>query len=276
MGRSEGLAGPVVLIRGAGEIGSGVGWALARVGYRVIMTDVEKPLMVRWPVSFGTALAEGRWAVEGVHARRVLLADECLEVWQKGEVPVLVDPELAQLAELQPRVLIDAILAKRNLGTTRNMAPLTMGLGPGFTAGQDVDLVVETNRGHDLGRVIDQGAAEPNTGIPGNTAGYTRERVVYSHSAGVFRSLRPMGDDVLPGDVLGEIQGSQGVETVLAPLAGTLRGLLRTGTPVGAEVKVGDIDPRGQKAYCTTISEKARAVGGGVLLGILAWERTQN
>lgn len=269
------LAGPVVLIRGAGELGSGVGWVLARAGYRVVMTEVERPLMVRWPVSFGTVMAEGHWSVEGIQARKVQEAGECGKAWENGEIPVLMDPNLEQLAKLGADVLIDAILAKRNTGTKRNMAPLTIGLGPGFTAGEDVDLVVETNRGHNLGRVIYQGAAEPNTGIPGNTAGYTRERVIYSRTAGVFKALRLIGDDVTQGDILAEIRGNAGVETILSPLTGTLRGLLRAETPVGANVKVGDIDPRGQKEYCTTISEKARAVGGGVLLGILEWEGDQ-
>nr|WP_240986732.1 selenium-dependent molybdenum cofactor biosynthesis protein YqeB [Acididesulfobacillus acetoxydans] len=263
----------IVLIRGAGELGSGVGWVLTRAGYRVVMTEVEKPLMVRWPVSFGTVMAEGYWQVEGVAGRRIEQAAQCEEAWKRGEIPVLADPELRQLSQLRPDVLVDAILAKRNTGTKRNMASLTIGLGPGFTAGEDVDQVVETNRGHNLGRVIHQGPAEANTGIPGNTAGYTWERVLYSGTAGVFKALRSIGDAVNEGDVLAEIRGISGAESILSPLSGTLRGLLRTGTPVGAHVKVGDVDPRGRKEYCTTISDKARSVGGGVLLAILEWER---
>ncbi|KLU60822.1 hypothetical protein CEB3_c27950 [Peptococcaceae bacterium CEB3] len=263
----------IVLIRGAGELGSGVGWVLTRAGYRVVMTEVEKPLMVRWPVSFGTVMAEGYWRVEGIGGRRIEQAAECGEAWKRGEIPVLVDPDLRSLSQLRPDVLVDAILAKRNTGTKREMAPLTIGLGPGFTAGVDVDRVVETNRGHNLGRVIYQGPAEANTGIPGNTAGYTWERVLYSAAAGVFKALRSIGDAVSQGDVLAEIRGISGVERITSPLDGTLRGLLRTETPVGAHVKVGDVDPRGRKEYCTTISDKARSVGGGVLLAILDWER---
>jgi len=261
------LTGSIVLVRGAGEQASGVGWALAKAGFRVLMTEVEQPLMVRWPVSFGTAVEEGKWSVEGLVARRVSSPEECPNVWGNGEIPILIDPDLNVLDLWQPEVLVDAILAKRNLGTQRQMAPLTIGLGPGFTAGEDVHLVIETNRGHDLGRIIASGTAEPNTGIPGNIAGYSRERVIYSPQAGVFRAQRQIGEKVAAGDVLGTIEGLN--TPVLSPLDGVLRGLLRSGVRVGQQVKVGDIDPRGKVEYCWTISEKARAIGAAVVLSIL-------
>lgn len=263
------LNGPVVLVRGAGEQASGVGWVLAKAGFRVVMTEVAEPLMVRWPVAFGTAVAEGRWQVEGVAAVRIEDPRECLAVWQAGEIPVLIDPEMRRLPELNPLILVDAILAKRNLGTKRYMAPLTIGLGPGFTAGLDVDVVVETNRGHDLGRLIYKGNAQPNTGIPGEVCGLTRERVLYTSKAGVFRAKRGIGEQVAAGDSLGEIDDGGQSEEALAPCSGVLRGLLRTNTPVTERVKLGDVDPRGQVEVCWTISEKARALGGAVLLGIL-------
>jgi len=260
---------PVVLVRGAGEQASGVGWALAKAGFRVVMTEVAKPLMVRWPVCFGTAVAEGKWQVEGIPARHVKDPKACEGAWSAGEIPVLIDPDLEGLLVLNPLVLVDAIMAKRNIGTKLGMAPRTIGLGPGFTAGIDVDVVVETNRGHHLGRLIYSGAAQPNTGIPGVIAGFSKERVVYSPKAGLFKAKRAIGEQVLAGDCLGTIDDGLQVEDVFSSINGVLRGLLRTDTPVAALVKIGDVDPRGHEEYCWTISEKARALGTAVLLGIL-------
>ena len=263
------MKGPVVLVRGAGEQASGVGWVLAKAGFRVVMTEVAEPLMVRWPVCFGTAVSEGRWEVEGVPAICVDNPMECETAWQAGAIPVLVDPELEGLSLLNPLVLVDAIMAKRNLGTKRNMARKTFGLGPGFSAGIDVDVVVETNRGHDLARLIYEGAAQPNTGIPGEVAGVSSDRVLYSPKAGIFRSKRIIGEKVSAGDCLGEIDDGIHSEEVISSCTGVLRGLLRTDTYVAEHVKIGDIDPRGHEEYCWTITEKARALGGAVLLGIM-------
>ncbi|MDP4126926.1 MAG: selenium-dependent molybdenum cofactor biosynthesis protein YqeB [Bacillota bacterium] len=263
------LKGPVVVVRGAGEQASGVGWALAKAGFRVLMTEVAQPLMVRWPVSFGTAVAEGKWQVEGITARLVEGPKSCESAWSAGEIPVLIDPNLQGLSVLKPSVLVDAIMAKRNLGTQKGMAPRTIGLGPGFTAGIDVDVVVETNRGHNLGRLIYSGAAEPNTGVPGVIAGFSKERVIYSSKAGVFKAKRSIGEQVLAGDCLGIIDDGVRSEEVSSSINGVLRGLLRTDTPVAAAVKIGDVDPRGHEEYCWTISEKARALGTAVLLGIM-------
>jgi xanthine dehydrogenase accessory factor len=263
------MNGPVVLVRGAGEQASGVGWVLAKAGFRVVMTEVAEPLMVRWPVCFGTAVSEARWQVEGVPASRVEDPRECEAVWQAGEIPVLIDQELEGLTLLNPLVLVDAIMAKRNMGTKRSMALRTFGLGPGFTAGVDVDVVVETNRGHHLGRLIYDGAAQPNTGVPGEIGGLSRERVIYSSKAGIFRAKRSIGEQVSVGDCLGEIVNGIQTAKVVSSINGVLRGLLRTETSVSAQVKIGDVDPRGHEEYCWTITEKARALGGAVLLGIL-------
>ncbi len=263
------MNGPVVLVRGAGEQASGVGWTLARAGFKVLMTEVAKPLMVRWPVCFGTAVAEGKWQVAGISACRVEDPIDCEGAWIAGEIPVLVDPDLEWLPVLNPAVMVDAIMAKRNLGTKRSMALRTIGLGPGFTAGVDVDLVVETNRGHYLGQLIYSGAAQANTGIPGEIIGSSRERVIYSSKAGVFKAKRAIGEQVLAGDCLGEIDDGIQTAKVCSAIDGVLRGLLRTDTPVAAYVKIGDVDPRKQAEYCWTISEKARALGSAVLLGIL-------
>ncbi|OLN32689.1 selenium-dependent molybdenum cofactor biosynthesis protein YqeB [Desulfosporosinus metallidurans] len=270
------MNGPVVLVRGAGEQASGVGWALAKAGFRVVMTEVAKPLMVRWPVCFGTAVAEGKWQVEGIPARRVEDSKACEGAWSAGEIPVLVDPDLKGLPVLNPSVLVDAIMAKRNLGTRQGMASRTIGLGPGFTAGTDVDVVVETNRGHHLGRLIYSGAAEPNTGIPGVIAGFSKERVIYSPKAGLFKAKRAIGEQVLAGDCLGTVDDGVRAEDVFSSINGVLRGLLRTDTPVAALVKIGDVDPRGHEEYCWTISEKARAIGTAVLLGIMELEQRPN
>jgi len=263
------MKGPVVLVRGAGEQASGVGWALAKAGFKVVMTEVAMPLMIRWPVCFGTAVAEGRWEVQGIPACRVEHPVDCEAAWLAGEIPILVDPQLEGLPVLKPVVLIDAIMAKRNLGTTRNMALRTIGLGPGFTAGVDVDVVVETNRGHYLGKLIYSGAAQPNTGIPGEIQGSSRERVIYSPRAGIFKAKRAIGEQVSVGDCLGEIEDGLQTTKVCSSISGVLRGLLRTETSVAACVKIGDVDPRAHADYCWTISEKARALGSAVLLCIL-------
>jgi len=265
------MTGPVVLIRGGGEQASGAAWTLTTAGFRVVMTEIAQPLMVRWPVSFGTAASEGVWEVEGVRAVRVD-PSTCPEVWSRREIPLVVDPDLACLRELKPLVVVDAVMAKRNIGTQKTMAPLTIGLGPGFTAGTDVHVVVETNRGHNLGRLIHIGSAEPNTGIPGDVAGYTFDRVVYSPVAGEFIPRQEIGTCVRTGDVIGEICCGGRTVPVFAAIDGVVRGLLRKGTWVQAQVKIGDIDPRARREYCYTISDKARSIGGAVLLAILSWQ----
>lgn len=260
----KGLDGPLVLVRGAGELATGVGWALFKAGYRVVHTEIQSPLMVRWPVCFGTAVWEQTWEVEGIRARLVKSATQLKDVWQAGELPVLVDPELGLLTEIKPSVLIDAIMAKRNLGTNRAMAPFTVGLGPGFRAGTDVDVVIETNRGHDLARLINNGEAEPNTGIPGEIGGVAADRVIYSPQAGIFKAKGKIGDRVAAGQTVGTLADQE----VKASIPGVLRGLLCDGTYVQNRVKIGDVDPRGRVENCWTISEKARAIGMAALLAL--------
>jgi xanthine dehydrogenase accessory factor len=216
-------------------------------------------------VSFASAVYEGSITVEGVTARLVRSAGEALEVARSGDVAVLVDPDAREALTLRPEVLVDAIMAKRNLGTRADDAAIVIGLGPGFVAGGDVHLVVETARGHNLGRVIAVGSAEPDTGMPGSILGYARERVLWSPADGVFLGLRRIGEPVRVGDGVARV----GDALVYAGVGGVLRGLLHDGLTVRAGEKVGDVDPRGVPEYCTTISDKARAVAGGVLEGIL-------
>jgi xanthine dehydrogenase accessory factor len=255
-----------VVLRGAGEMASGVAWRLYRANIRrLVMLEVPAPLAVRRNVSFCEALHQGWQTVEGVQAVKAADIGGVPRAWKTGQIPLLVDPEARLISQLAPDVLVDATLAKRNLGTRMKDAPLVIGLGPGFSAGRDVHCVVETNRGHNLGRVIAAGAAEADTGVPGTVAGYSAERLLRAPATGVFSTRHRIGDRVQSGEVVGSVAGV----AVTARLDGILRGLIRPGTPVSAGLKLGDVDPRGEGSYCHTISDKARAVAGGVLEAIL-------
>ncbi len=254
-----------VLVRGAGEMASGIAHRLFRSHLRVALTEIAHPLAVRRKVSFCEAVWDGAAEVEGVRSGRVESARDFDRVLDAGELPVLVDPGLACLEAWQPHALLDATVAKRNLGTHRDMAELVVGFGPGFTAGVDVDLVVETNRGHDLGRLIFAGSAEPNTGTPGSTLGYAEERVLRCPRDGTFEALAEIGDPVEPGQPVARVGG----EELRAEIGGALRGLLRPGLAVTRGLKAGDVDPRGLREHCFTISEKARALGGSALEALL-------
>ncbi|GAB4264144.1 MAG: selenium-dependent molybdenum cofactor biosynthesis protein YqeB [Deferrisomatales bacterium] len=254
-----------VLVRGAGEMASGIAHRLVRSHLRVALTEIPRPVAVRRAVSFCEAVWDGTCEVEGIRGRRVDDPGELDGVIEAGEVPVLVDPDLACVASWRPQVLLDATLAKRNLGIHRDLAELVVGFGPGFTAGVDVDVVVETNRGHDLGRLLFEGPAEPNTGVPGSTAGYTVERVLRAPCDGVFEARAAIGDPVAAGQPVARVAGRE----IRAAIPGVLRGLLRDGLPVTRGLKAGDVDPRGERRYCFTISEKARALGGSALEAIL-------
>jgi len=221
---------------------------------------------VRRTICFSEAVYDGEKEVEGVWAKLIATQDEIHSVWEEEKIPVLIDPDSRQTCDfLKPDVVVDAILAKRNLGTRSDDAPLVIGLGPGFIAGKDVQVVIETNRGHHLGRVILQGEAEPDTGIPGEIGGYSVERVLRTMKKGIFGSTKSIGDPVSKGTVVAVVDDFP----VIAQISGMIRGLLRDGVEVRRGTKVGDIDPRGKKEYCFTISEKARAIGGGVLEAIL-------
>jgi xanthine dehydrogenase accessory factor len=259
--RRDGL----VVLRGAGDIATGVALRLARCGYRIVMLEAAQPTVIRRSVAFAQAVFDGAATVEGLTARLVTSAQEALDVVDRGEIAVLVDPAAESLGTLRPGYLIDAILAKKNLGTRKDMAPITIALGPGFTAGEDCDAVIETNRGHRLGRVIFSGAAQPNTGIPGEIAGQSDQRVIRAPCAGTFHSRAKLGDLVQAGAVLAQIDDTP----VTAALTGKLRGLLQDGLPVSAGFKIGDVDPRGAQADHLSASDKALAIGGGVLEAML-------
>ncbi|CAJ1828724.1 selenium-dependent molybdenum cofactor biosynthesis protein YqeB [Aeromonas veronii] len=251
----------LVVMRGSGDIATGVALRLHNAGFKVVMLDLDKPTVIRRTVAFAQGMFDGETCVEGVRAKRVESVEQAFEQLDRGVIPLLVDPDCATLAELKPRYLVDAILAKQNLGTHKEMAPITVALGPGFEAGRDCDAVIETNRGHHLGRVIYQGPAQPNTGIPGVIEGHSARRVVRAPAPGVMKSLIKLGDLVQEGDVIAHV----GDTPIIAPLSGMVRGLLSDGIEVPVGFKIGDIDPRGERADATTVSDKARAIGGAVL-----------
>lgn len=257
---------PVILVKGAGEMASATAWRLYMAHMRrICMLDLDDPLCVRRQVSFCAALESGEAEVEGVRAVAVRNRDEIEAAWNKQVIPVVRISDWGRIGDLAPDVLIDAILAKRNLGTRKDQAGLVIAFGPGFTASVDCHLVVETNRGHDLGRIITSGSAAPNTSIPGEIAGHTVERVLRAPTAGRFESRRAIGDRVRKDDVVGLVAG----HPVSAGLDGVLRGLIRGGTVVTHGMKVGDIDPRGNPQHCQTLSDKARAIAGAALEGVM-------
>lgn len=257
---------PVVLIKGAGEMASACAWRLHRANIRrICMTDLATPLCVRRRVAFCPALEEGSAAVEGVEALAAASASAVEAAWAQGRIAVVEAGVWDRMTDIEPDVVVDAILAKRNTGTTLGDAPTVIALGPGFEAGWDCHMVIETDRGHDLGRIITEGAAAPNTGIPGAIAGVSAGRVVRAPAAGTFRARRAIGDVVAAGDVLGDVDGAE----VVAGVAGVVRGLIRDGTPVGGGLKLGDVDPRADPGHCTTISDKARAIAGSVLEAVM-------
>lgn len=255
-----------VLIRGAGELATGVAHCLFRSGFPVCLTEISDPLAVRRSVSFCEAVYDGAMTVEGVTAVKVGSPEEIGGAWEKGEIPLLIDPDNKVKDVLRPHVVVDAILAKRNIGTEICDAPLVLGLGPGFTANQDVHVVIETNRGHDLGRLIFQGQAEPDTGVPGVIGGYGIERILRTPQAGIFHAVKMIGDAVANGEVVARVDGAP----MHAQINGVVRGLLRDGMIVSTNLKAGDVDPRGKREACFTISDKAQALGGAVLEAILS------
>lgn len=255
----------LVLIRGAGDLATGTALRLHRAGLSVVMTDLPHPTAIRRTVCFSEAIVHGRCTVEGVTAVSIFSPDEAAAVLEAGQIPVLADPEGRSIAALHPDAVADIILAKRNLGTKITDAPIVVAAGPGFTAGVDCHAVVETMRGHYLGRVIYEGSAQPNTGIPGRIGGFSGERVLRAPADGIFRSTRAIGDTVSEGDTVGAVEGVPMVCTI----SGVLRGLLADGTPVHRGMKAGDVDPRCAIDHCCCASDKALAVGGGVLEAIL-------
>ncbi len=257
----------LAVVKGAGDLATGAAFRLFRCGLGVIMTEIEQPTVVRRTVAFAEAVYSGSAVVEGVEARFARSADQALELLDRKIVPVLVDPGAVVVRRVCPTVVVDAIMAKRNLGTAISDAPLVIGLGPGFTAGVDVHAVVETMRGHGLGRVIYSGSAAPDTGVPGAVMGYTDERLLRAPADGVVHSCRPIGDLVEKGDPVAIVEGIP----VKAGLSGMVRGMIRPGLRVRRGTKIGDIDPAGRKDHCCTISDKALAVAGGVLEAVFSF-----
>ncbi len=256
-----------LIVRGGGDLASGVIHRLHRCGYQVLVLECGKPSAIRRKVSFGEAVYDGISRVEGITGRLISQIDEYQKVWDAGEIPVLVDESGEAAKELKPDAMIDAILAKKNLGTTREMAPLTVALGPGFEAGKDVDFVVETQRGHDLARIISEGPAAPNTGVPGVIAGYGKERVIHAPAAGIMHNRSRIGDIVEKDQIIAMV----GETPVRASLTGVLRGIIRDGYKVPEGMKIADIDPRKeQKKNCNTISDKARCIAGSVVEVLMA------
>ena len=251
-----------IIVRGGGDLASGTIHRLYRCGYRVLILECDRPTAIRRMVSFGEAVYDKEAFVEGVLSRKINSIEECQEVWDAGEIPLLVDPECRILEKCRPEALIDAILAKKNLGTSRDMARLTIALGPGFEAGEDTDYVVETMRGHDLGRIIEEGSAIPNTGIPGMVGGVSKERVIHSPGDGNIHCVTKIADIVEKGQTLAYV----GDLPVRAFITGVLRGIIRDGFYVYKGMKIADIDPRKEeKKNCFTISDKARCIAGSVV-----------
>ena len=256
-----------ILIRGAGDLATGIAAELWERGHQILMTDVAIPLTVRREVAFSRAVYEEHAVVEGMEAVLVENFEEAETIMATRKIAVMVDEKAEVRKEYLPDVLVDGIMAKKNLGTSRDMAPLTVGLGPGFTAGEDVDYVIETMRGHNLGRIIKKGSALPNTGVPGLIAGIGKERVIHSPAAGNMKNICQIADLVEKDQVIAMV----GDTPVKATISGVIRGLIRDGYPVFEGMKIADIDPRAeQKKNCFTISDKARCIAGGVLEVLLS------
>jgi xanthine dehydrogenase accessory factor len=254
-----------VIIKGAGDLASGVAHRLWMSGFKLLMLELPEPLVVRRTVAFASAVFDGEVILEGVKARICSETDQLENYWNEGVIPLFVDPLGTMIERVSPHVLIDAVMAKRNTGTSCNDAPVVIGLGPGFYAGRDVHAVIETKRGHDLGRAIYSGAAEADTGVPGEIGGFSAQRLLRAPSAGTVLPLVKIGELVRQGQTVANIEG----KPVIAEISGVVRGMIYPGLAVKKGTKIGDIDPRGQGVDCHTVSDKARAVAGGVLEAIL-------
>ncbi len=264
---------PLIVVRGAGDIATGTIQKLMRAGFSVIATEISKPSAIRRYVALSEAVYEKSWTVEDITAVHVNSISEAWIAVENGKVPIIVDPNCNILHEVKPIAVVDAILAKKNLGMKKSIAPITIALGPGFVAGVDADLVIETMRGHNLGRIIVEGSAMPNTGIPGIIGGFGKEREIHAPSTGIIYNIKKIGDIVTKGETIATIDG----QPVLASLDGILRGLIRNGYEVRKGFKIADIDPRKEvKSNCFTISDKARCIGGSVLEGILMLHNRYN
>ena len=272
----------LIICRGGGDLATGIVHRLFRAGFPVLVLETDSPAAIRRQVSFSEAVYDETATVEGVTAERIASADRAAvdHVLEAGRVPLLVDPEGSSIPLLKPDIVVDAIIAKKNLGTAKEMAPLVIGVGPGFTAGEDVDLVVESMRGHNLARIFTTGSALPNTGIPGNIGGFTKERVLHAEAAGYMKNIRKIGDIVEKGEEIARIYEkmtedgtfSGSYVSVEASISGIIRGLIREGYHFQKGFKIADIDPReSELANCFTISDKARNIGGSVLEAVCGY-----
>jgi xanthine dehydrogenase accessory factor len=260
----------LIIVRGGGDLATGTIYKLKKSGFPVLILEVENPSAIRRNVAFCEAVYQGTQTVEDMTCYLAGSLEQACRFLEEGKLTVLVDPQAESISALKPLAVVDAILAKKNLGTHRSMAPITVALGPGFTAGEDVDAVVETKRGHNLGRVLWDGCAAPNTGIPGIIGGYGKERVIHCPAKGILRNIKKITDVVSKGEVIAVVESGEGMITVEATLDGILRGLIRDGYPVTPGFKMADIDPRMDELQnCFTISDKARCIAGGVLEAIL-------
>ena len=260
----------LIIVRGGGDLATGTIYKLKKSGFPVLVLEAARPSAIRRNVAFCEAIYQGTQTVEDMICYLAKSPEQAEQFLKEGKLTVLVDPLGESITAFQPMAVVDGILAKKNLGTSRNMAPITVALGPGFTAGADVDAVVETKRGHNLGRVYWRGSAAPNTGVPGNIGGYDKERVIYCPAKGILRNVKGITDRVRKGEIIAVVETEQGSVPVEATLDGILRGLIRDGYPVSAGFKMADIDPRGDELdNCFTISDKARCIAGGVLEAIL-------
>ena len=260
----------LIIVRGGGDLATGTIYKLKKSGFPVLILEVENPSAIRRNVAFCEAVYQGTQTVEDMTCHLAESPEQALQFLNEGKLTVLVDPMGASISRLQPLAVVDGILAKKNLGTNRNMAPVTVALGPGFVAGVDVDAVVETKRGHHLGRVLWHGCAAPNTGIPGIIGGYGKERVIHCPAKGILRNVKKITDTVSKGETIAVVETADGSVPVEATLDGILRGLIRDGYPVTVGFKIADIDPRiDEYTNCFSISDKARCIAGGVLEAIL-------
>ena len=255
-----------VVIRGGGDLATGVAEVLYQSGFKILILDIEKPSSIRRSVCFSEAIYDGIIQVENIICKKVENENDIEKCWNEKIIPIMVDEKGEIIKKIKPDVVVDSIIAKKNLGTTKEMAPITIALGDGFEAGKDVEIVIETMRGHNLGRIITSGRAMKNTGIPGEIKGVSKDRVIYSLANGKFSSVKKIGDTVQKDEIIGYV----GDVEIRGKISGVLRGIIREGYEVTENMKIGDIDPRiEEKNNCFTISDKARSLGGAVLRAIM-------
>ena len=259
----------LVIFRGGGDVATGSIQKVYRAGFKVLILEREKPLCIRRYVACAEAMVTGESKIEDMIIKKVSNLEEIKSCWASDIIPIIADENAEYVKKLKPIAVVDGILAKKNIGTSKDMAPITIALGPGFVAGKDVDVVIETNRGHDLARLIFEGEPEKNTGVPGNIGGYTIQRILRSPSDGTIKVIKDIGEVVCKGEVVATVDGKE----VKSGLDGMVRGMIADGSEVNKGLKIGDVDPRINKTNAVTISDKARAIGGGTLEALLILKR---